>query len=212
MGLLFVITIGIIVYSTFLKKYLISNNIKISKWFIIGLYIFAYYLGVVFEITGPGNIFDIGRDMNMIINLVPFKDIIAGSDFMMNLFQLTANIILFIPLGILLPSLFERFEKFHNTLLMGFILSLIIEIFQLLNVRATDINDLLMNTLGTVIGFIIYSLLLKKFTSKLKLKNRNNGETLIKYNSEFFISIMFYLYFFITPCADRILNKLIFRI
>lgn len=95
---------------------------------------------------------------------------------------------------------------------MGFMLSLIIEIFQLLNVRATDIDDLLMNTLGAVIGFIIYSLLLKKFTSKLKLKNRNNGETLIKYNSEFFISIMFYLYFFITPCADRILNKLIFRI
>lgn len=53
-----------------------------------------------------------------------------------NLFGMITNIILFIPLGVFLPSLWNKFEKFLNTILVGFSFSLIIEVLQLLNMRA----------------------------------------------------------------------------
>jgi glycopeptide antibiotics resistance protein len=61
-----------------------------------------------------------------------------------------------VPLGFLLPLLWKRFEKMRLTLLFGFLLSLAIEIAQLLTHRATDIDDILMNTLGTIIGYYLY--------------------------------------------------------
>ena len=42
-----------------------------------------------------------------------------------------------------------------NTLFFGFGMSLTIELLQILVGRATDINDLMTNTLGTLIGWII---------------------------------------------------------
>ena len=205
MGLLLLITIEIVLYNIFMVKYLRKNEIQVSKLFIVGMYMFSYYLWAVLSITGPGNILDIGSQRDTIISLIPFK-----FRKMENMFELIANTILFIPLGVLLPSLWKKFESFSNTVLVGFGLSLIIEMLQLLNIRATDIDDLIMNTLGAIIGYIIYSLLFKKFTSKFKLKNNTSDNLFIKYNAEIFISIIILLNFFIVPFVDKIIYKTIF--
>lgn len=73
------------------------------------------------------------------------------------------NMLLFVPLGILLPLLW-RSCRLYKTVAIGFSLSLLIELSQLFNYRATDIDDLLMNTLGTLLGYLLYTLLLRRLS------------------------------------------------
>ena len=65
------------------------------------------------------------------------------------------NIALFVPLGFLLPVLWKKFRKFSNTLSFCFGASLFIEMAQIFTYRATDINDLIANTLGGVLGYLL---------------------------------------------------------
>lgn len=204
MGLFVSMFIGTIIYSIILVKYFNKENIKYSKLFIGGLFVFAVYVFLVIDITGPGHIRSMGVERERVISLVPFK-------FQGNLFGMVANTILFIPLGAFLPSLWSKFERGLNTFLLGFSLSLVIELLQLLNARATDIDDLIMNTLGTVIGFLIYKLLFEKVTRKLKINSLSN-KVWVKFNGEILIVLMMGLSFFIAPFVDDLLIKIIFGI
>ena len=71
---------------------------------------------------------------------------------------LALNAILFIPVGFFLPLLWKRCEHLGRVLGLGFALSLWVELSQLLNWRVTDIDDLITNTLGAVIGWLLYRL------------------------------------------------------
>jgi glycopeptide antibiotics resistance protein len=97
------------------------------------------------------------------MNLIPFLWITQGVR------PYLENIVLFIPLGFMLPSLWKKYEALWKTALFGFIFSLIIELSQLFNNRVTDIDDLLMNTLGAFIGWAIFRLLKVHL---LKLRNK----------------------------------------
>ncbi|MDZ5252973.1 VanZ family protein [Clostridium sp. LIBA-8841] len=205
MGLLVSAFVGVFIYCIFLILYLKKEEVEFSKVFTLGLCIFAFYIVTVLSITGPGHILDIGIERERTISLVPFK-FQDG-----NLFGMITNIILFIPLGVFLPSLWNKFEKFLNTILVGFSFSLIIEVLQLLNMRATDIDDLLMNTLGAAIGYLIYILLFKKLSSRIKLNNLSN-KFWIKYNGELIIILILALDFFIAPFIENFLIKTIFGI
>lgn len=77
--------------------------------------------------------------------------------------------------------------------------------------RATDIDDLLMNTLGAAIGYLIYTLLFKKLSSKIKLNNLSN-KFWIKYNGELIIILILALDFFIASFIENFLIKIIFGI
>lgn len=205
MGLLISVFIGVFIYCIFLIRYLKKEEVEFSKVFILGLCIFTFYILTVLSITGPGHILDIGIERERTISLVPFK-FQDG-----NLFGMITNIILFIPLGVFLPSLWNKFEKFLNTILVGFSFSLIIEVLQLLNMRATDIDDLLMNTLGAAIGYLIYTLLFKELSSRIKLNNLSN-RFWIKHNGELIIILILALDFFIAPFIENFLIKIIFGI
>ena len=74
--------------------------------------------------------------------------------------DLIGNIIVFMPIGFLLPLVWRIKNK--NVIITGLSMSLFIEIFQLFNERITDINDVILNTLGTAIGLGLYILLNKK--------------------------------------------------
>lgn len=79
------------------------------------------------------------------------------------------NIAIFMPIGFLLPLLWRKMEKFFFVFFTGLGLSLFIETMQLPQYRSTDIDDVWLNTLGTVLGFFIYKRLTKRI-SKLKEK------------------------------------------
>lgn len=74
------------------------------------------------------------------------------------------NAALFVPLGFLLPFTFPKLARFGRTLAVGTLVSVGFELFQLLLApRVTDTEDILMNAIGTAIGFGIYLLVLRLF-------------------------------------------------
>ena len=94
-----------------------------------------------------------------VINFVPFRDFTPS-----NLLGMALNAVMFAPLGFLLPAYFEGFRKWNTTLAAGFTTSLAIECIQLFTFRATDVDDLIMNTLGTLAGYLLAKLLFRHRT------------------------------------------------
>lgn len=148
---------------------------KLSIEHIVIVFIFVYYLTGVLSFTGIPSIKDIVQNSFGIItpkglifppdeiNLIPFRWITEGVR------PYIENILLFIPLGFMLPCIWKKYEVLWKTALSGITFSFIIELSQLFNRRVTDIDDLLMNTLGVLIGWVIFKLL-KKHLLKLQDK------------------------------------------
>ncbi len=70
------------------------------------------------------------------------------------------NILMFLPIGLFAGLLTDR-PKWWKGTLWAFSLSLFIEVFQLFVSRGTDIDDLILNTLGGLLGHWAYLLLAK---------------------------------------------------
>lgn len=69
------------------------------------------------------------------------------------------NVLFFMPLGFLLPTIWRRFRNGLRTMAFGFFTSAVIEGAQLFSPRATDVNDLMTNTVGAVAGYGLAMLL-----------------------------------------------------
>ena len=73
-------------------------------------------------------------------------------------FNVIGNVLVFLPYGVFLPKLFQRCRKLMSVLLLSLELSLIIEVTQLFTkIGSFDVDDLLLNTLGGVLGYLIYA-------------------------------------------------------
>ena len=86
------------------------------------------------------------------------------------LIDVLGNILVFIPLGIGLAGIFHgnsTRQTIRRTALIGFLVSLTIELTQLtIPTRATDVDDLIFNTLGALLGAIIFiAVQQKKFST-----------------------------------------------
>ena len=68
---------------------------------------------------------------------------------------------MFMPIGFFIPLLWKVSNR--KVIIIGFCSSLFIEICQLSLTRGTDVDDLILNTLGTMLGLLLYRLLYKKF-------------------------------------------------
>lgn len=121
--------------------------------------IFLLYCWKVFTLTGSGGLTDIfyrpdtGEKFSLIqgsLNLRPFRGL--NISFLL-------NIIMCVPLGFLLPIIWKSYRKIVPVFLAGALFSLIIEISQIITTRATDVDDLLANTAGAVLGFILWAVL-----------------------------------------------------
>lgn len=108
-------------------------------------------------------------------NIIPFKTITnyyyysTREGFVVNVI---GNILAFMPLGVLWPVVFKKtYDKvyFHIIILWSFTISLFIEIIQMLSkVGAFDVDDLILNTLGGFVGYLIYKILSKRYKRALK--------------------------------------------
>ncbi len=79
----------------------------------------------------------------------------SWSLFMMNVI---GNVCVFIPLGMFLPKLFRRCRNLFLTGFVSLEVSLCVELVQLVTrVGSFDVDDILLNTLGGVCGFILYA-------------------------------------------------------
>jgi len=67
------------------------------------------------------------------------------------------NILLFVPWGISVALLSKKKSRFLKVVFSGFLCSVMIELIQLfLPNRWTDINDVILNTSGSIIGYVLY--------------------------------------------------------
>lgn len=73
-------------------------------------------------------------------------------------FLLIGNIVMFMPLGFF-PKLLFRKWSWWRSLLVGFFASVSIELAQLFTTRSTDIDDVILNTLGALLGWLLAWLL-----------------------------------------------------
>lgn len=151
-GYIFVIP-GILLYFLYLRK----SGKKQTPLHIVSVSIFCYYLIGVLTMTGIGKL----KSFEPRIVLIPFLDMISGPvDTML-------NVVLFVPLGFFLPLLWKKWEHIGSVALTGFLFSLSIEIVQMFGRGATDINDLITNTVGACLGYWIYKLLSKLFSKEV---------------------------------------------
>ena len=152
--------IMLILCFTILKKYSFKK--------IILLFIFAVYFSAVFSAVGIPSINSL--IVNAEFNLIPIIDVVsAPAEYLKNTIL---NILLFIPLGFFLPTIWNDYRTAKKTILTGLGTSFIIEILQIFTFRLTDIDDLITNTLGAVVGYYLYSRFSEKLHLKLSEENR----------------------------------------
>ena len=73
--------------------------------------------------------------------------------------NLAGNVAGFIPFGMILPVIWRKTDSIFRIMLLGFEFSLCVEIIQLVwKVGSFDVDDLILNTLGSVIGYLLFSL------------------------------------------------------
>lgn len=96
------------------------------------------------------------------VNLIPIVNLMDYDSKRDLLINLIGNFAMFIPTGVMTPLIYRKIDSFWKVTLTGFLLSLSIEIIQLpFAVRASDVNDLILNTLGCMVGYGIYALVRK---------------------------------------------------
>ena len=126
--------------------------------------LYCYFIGVVYYTIFPIYNDEAMREaMGSIsfsnnVNIVPFKDILNTSAVL--------NIIMTIPFGFLLPFVLKISAK--KTIVIGIMFSLLIETAQLLiglyfdfTVRLIDVNDVICNSLGVILGYMMFFVVIK---------------------------------------------------
>lgn len=128
---------------------------------------------LTFTVIPLPNIFNIKNEYFLqSINLIPFRDLYYGYGFAKR--EAFYNVLMMIPFGFLFPLLSKR--NMIHTIFVTFLFSLLIESLQLLTVlfnridaRTFDVTDLITNSIGGIIGYILFSTsnkFAKNFTEK----------------------------------------------
>ena len=146
------VAIGVIIAILLRTTYLITNREKLVlheelfKLFFI-IYILCLFYVVTFQ--------DVSWSSH---NFVPLKEILrydlGSSLFYKNIF---GNMLLFLQFGIFIAK-YVKTDKILVVILLCFITSLSIEVIQFLIGRVFDIDDIILNIIGCVLGFAIYKL------------------------------------------------------
>ena len=148
--------------------------------------LFSLYMATVFSLVGIPNVTYVRFELNL--NLIPFVGI-AG-DFKNS----CLNVLLFIPMGFFLPVLWRKFRRAGAAILFGTMMSLVIELLQIFTFRATDVNDLLTNGLGTFLGWKLAACLIRKAPAVRNMANHNRVGELYA-----LLLITFAIMFFVHP-------------
>ena len=103
-------------------------------------------------------IFEAAAVFPLRINLVPLVHLFDYDNVRDVIWNVVGNAVMFIPTGIVLPIVYRQLNSFWKVVAAGALISLCIEILQLpFPSRASDIDDLILNTLGVAIGYGIYA-------------------------------------------------------
>ncbi|MPQ26468.1 VanZ family protein [Bacillus paralicheniformis] len=151
------------------KKYSIEKVIFNITFYIYFLFVLRFTLFPIYlqkELIEDERAFYSGEPF---LNIIPFNTIkevfttYGATGFESAIFQTGGNLIMLIPFGFLLPLTFSKKFNFKNMLFISFLFSFSIELIQFVQnsaygflSRFSDIDDIILNTLGALIGFTVY--------------------------------------------------------
>lgn len=178
--------------------------LKIGSWVLFGIYLLLMSFKLLFERI-IGRVFDYfveGYAFNRYFfypegtnsffdrevwlansNLVPFQNTLiyinGREKFYLEIIinNTLGNILVFLPLGIFLPHLFKKYRSYSKMFLHSLLLSLFIEIIQFsMQIGQFDIDDIILNTAGAILGLLIYDTIVKliNFGNKKMIQRTTN--------------------------------------
>lgn len=153
-----------------------KKGVDFLSYHFLAVIAFSVYIVGVYHFTGTGTIYDgIRYQLELRLeqfNLIPFSNEIDVVAYLL-------NTLLFVPLGLLVPIIWQKMNKLTNIIGIGFLFTLLIETSQLLNNRRTDVDDIIMNVLGAIIGFGLYKLGKKYVKIKIPISSPSVSESII---------------------------------
>jgi glycopeptide antibiotics resistance protein len=125
----------------------IGFEFSVVGWFVMFIYV--------------TQLMSFGNGLGELLNLTPLQPIFLAIKYgainagMATQFLL--NIIMFLPFGFVLPFVFrKKFSGFLPILFISLMVSFLTELIQLISGRNADIDDLIANTMGGLLGFALY--------------------------------------------------------
>jgi len=170
----------------FLKK----KKKQVKLWHEVVLAVFVLYIvGIASQtiiprwdmgvISATGFYFNVHLSNDITkVNLIPFRTLYqyffqtnenVSNWGAVSLLNISGNMFLFSPIGFFVPLIWQHLRSFRKILLVGLSVTCFIEIVQLFIGRSTDIDDIILNTIGVIIGYGIF--LLKKVKRDSTAKN-----------------------------------------
>ena len=172
--------------------FIVINGMKIRKKtinrgrLIIDIIFFIYLLCVlnitIFPIPFQKSFIDsylntLGSDPRFKYNLIPFMTVVDSfknaftyNTYLLELKNIGGNLILLTPLGIYVHFIKRNLEM-KNILILGFATAMVIELIQLsislllgYSYRSFDVDDLILNTIGFIIGYKSFTLIKNEIT------------------------------------------------
>ena len=132
---------------------IIKNKESVTLYKELMSYLFIIYILCLFYVV---TFHDVSWSES---NFTPFKEILrynVGSRLFFK--NVIGNMVMFVPFG-LFASYFLKLDRVYQISLLTFITSITVEITQLLIGRVFDVDDLLLNLIGGIIGYGIYRLI-----------------------------------------------------
>ncbi|MFJ8215671.1 VanZ family protein [Bacillus cereus] len=143
---------------------------KVSFWIYIALlinFVVFKFFGNVQDVINMAqdnyrNIHELGGNRT---NFIPFRTIkgyISNMSITSSFINIMGNIIPFIPLGFFIPTTFSFKKTFKKTMIICFIIIMLIETIQIFTyLGSMDIDDVILNQISCIIGYILYLIYIK---------------------------------------------------
>lgn len=156
----------IFIMVTVRKKFSLLKHVL---WFLFFSYITIVIAVTLFPLPYNSEFIKMNKELNYLHNnFIPFKGIYTlaqSGNLILIIRNILGNILLTMPSGGLIPFLSTKVTNIKNIIFIGIGFSLSIEISQFIlllflgyTYKVTDIDDLNLNTIGAIIGYILYKL------------------------------------------------------
>ena len=147
------IVITVIVCILLRVIYLIKNEVHFTLYRELFMLTFIIYILSLFQIVTIQD--TVSWSTN---NFIPFKEITRYDLWSHGFFKnVIGNICLFLPFGYFI-SYINKKKKFYEPLFITFVCSLSIELVQMMIGRVFDVDDIILNVIGGMLGYCFYKL------------------------------------------------------
>lgn len=171
------------IYNKINEKRVLDNNKSLNIYKFIFILMTIYLSILLSYLISPayGFSFEISWSKNLNINPLRIFDILCERPKF-----LIKYIIIFLPYGFLLPLLCGKINTDLKVILSGIILSFFIEIFQLFLYKGADVNHIILASIGTYVGYLIYKFKIRSIDFKIY----DNMKYLLCYFALIFITVI----------------------